>query len=924
MSKTKKIIFSASFLIVFFAVIWAVLPVGAADLPTLTFKAVKNGETVKSVSAGDTFEVEADFAEKFNMFDLNVTYDKDLFELTKEEIGVDGISNMTEKGVYYLNYSTSKVGGNAASDGKVFILTFKVKDNAESGKKGAIALNFETPFKLNDEAYQPQIIDYKLVDELKDGLTIAEKQIDSIAVKTKPAKVTYKEGGKETLDLSGGVIQVTYTDKSTKDIAMTDKAVSAKGFDVSKAGKNTITLSYGGKSCQFDVTIEEKSVASIIIMAPKKTSYYQDSDETLDLTGGVVKVTYDNGEQEDVAMDNASVNVSGYNNSKAGKNTLTVTYGGKSGTFDVTIVAKAVTGISVNTLPSKTAYIQDEDVKNLDLTGGKIDVQFNNGKKETLKMTDAGVSVSGFDTSVLGVKTLTVAYNDGTKDWTCTFDVTITVKGIVSISMEKAPEKVTYLEGKDALDLTGGAIKVAYDNGKTDILSMTAEGVSVTGFDNTKPGKQTLTVNYGGKTCTFKVTVTAKSIDEISVEKLPDKTVYVQNNEQSKALNLEGGVIKVQYDNDTAVQVNMTDDGVTATGYDYTKPGQQTVILTYGGKTATFFVTVMEIKVEDPVIEHKAISEEKQAVYTKVVEEINIVAHNTDKLEEAVQITVSEDEIDAACQQAGIDKTNAKVVYEPVFRIELNEESSPLPDADGKLESFSVEITPAVTVKIVSEGEDKETILEEKEVKLEEVAIDISVPLTEAFLKAVEDNNEIYVQHDAVSGQYEYVAKVEDGRANFTSEHGCSPFVLSVTSQAAAEVDNTRYINFEDALKAGIETGKAITLFKDVDHVFTKEEISDGISFVIDLNDHKFTYSMPEGYEMREEKNGQIVKYTASKKDEHKADEPVKPADSKGTQVNTGITTQNTSVYLAAAFILIALLIAIAVVWKKRESHSQK
>ena len=66
--------------------------------------------------------------------------------------------------------------------------------------------------------------------------------------------------GSQALSLTGLTIKATYSDGSTKDIAVTQEMVS--GFDSSKAGKNTITITYEGKTTTFDVTIAVAKIAN--------------------------------------------------------------------------------------------------------------------------------------------------------------------------------------------------------------------------------------------------------------------------------------------------------------------------------------------------------------------------------------------------------------------------------------------------------------------------------------------------------------------------------------------------------------------------------------------------------------------------------------------------------------------------------------
>ena len=84
---------------------------------------------------------------------------------------------------------------------------------------------------------------------------------------------------------------------------------------------------------------------------------------------------------------------------------------------------------------------------------------------------------------------------------------------IVSVTMmpEKlelvsTPSKTVYEQG-ETLDLTGGQIKVTYDEQRTETLPMTADMIS--GYDSANAGKQTVTVTVMNQSVSFDVTVTA-------------------------------------------------------------------------------------------------------------------------------------------------------------------------------------------------------------------------------------------------------------------------------------------------------------------------------------------------------------------------------------------------------------------------------
>ena len=73
---------------------------------------------------------------------------------------------------------------------------------------------------------------------------------------------------------------------------------------------------------------------------PTKTSYVKNS-ELLDLTGGVLSLKYNNGFIDTIELNSSDVNVSGFDNTELGENTIAVSYEGIETTFDVTIIDNA-------------------------------------------------------------------------------------------------------------------------------------------------------------------------------------------------------------------------------------------------------------------------------------------------------------------------------------------------------------------------------------------------------------------------------------------------------------------------------------------------------------------------------------------------------------------------------------------------------
>ena len=166
----------------------------------------------------------------------------------------------------------------------------------------------------------------------------AVAQIDSVTVSKMPDKTIYFVG--ETLDVSGMEITVNYhyddngTEK-TGSVVVTSvaKFVTLDTSTANNAAKLTVT--YYGKTTTADVVVRDvKSIA--VNSTAHKASYYVGA--RLDVTDLTIEITYTDDAKETVAV--TADMVSGFASTTASDSlTLTVTYKGKTTTFNVEIKA---------------------------------------------------------------------------------------------------------------------------------------------------------------------------------------------------------------------------------------------------------------------------------------------------------------------------------------------------------------------------------------------------------------------------------------------------------------------------------------------------------------------------------------------------------------------------------------------------------
>ena len=540
---------------------------------------------------------------------LTVTYERQTvtFEVTiveKELVRIE-IAQQPNKTTYIQNYEELDVTG-----GKIR-LTYNDETTQE------IDMTVEMISGFNNTILGPQTLTVTYEGKtVTFEVTIVAKELVSIEIAQQPNKTTYIQNYEE-LDVTGGKIRLTYNDETTEEIEMTPEMVT--GFDNTQLGPQTLTVSYEEKTTTFEVTVLAKALNKIeISQMPDKVTYIQNYEE-LDVTGGKIELTYSDTTTEE--MDMTLGMVTGFDNTELGPQTLTVTYGGKNANFEITIVAKELVSIEIAQQPNKTTYIQNYD--ELDITGGKIRLIYNDETTEEIDMTPE--MVSGFDNTTLGSQTLTVTYEGKSVD----FEITIEEKALEKIEIIAEPNKKTYIQNYEELDVTGGKIRLIYNDKTTEEIDMTKEMVS--GFDNREVGLQTLTVTYKEKTATFGITIVKKELEKIEIIAEPNKKTYIQNSEE---LDIKGGKIRLTYNDETTEEIDMAKEMVT--GFDNTEPGPKTLTVTYGGKTATFEITI----VEKELVSIEIAQQPDKTIYIQNYEELDVtggkirLTYNDDTTEE--------------------------------------------------------------------------------------------------------------------------------------------------------------------------------------------------------------------------------------------------------------------------------------------------
>ncbi len=326
------------------------------------------------------------------------------------------------------------------------------------------------------------LVDYDWYPTMDDSIPM------SMSIATQPNKTEYAIG--DALDTAG--LSLSVTDNYGETYTVTE-GFTTSGFDSATAGEKTVTVTYGGLTATFTVTVNESIVTEIIFpvngdsatstWGPKPGWYFGGVDEATAYT-----VTFEYFLPQTVnslkfSAFNGAMTVSGSNamSNLTGHHTITWTAYSTAGSG-----SRAGQFIPIITAPVGTELY----VWNWSVT--------QNGVEATVK------DYSGeWNAKTNG----TVGDYLSTYDWYDTMDDSIPM----SMSIATQPTKIEYEIG-DALDTAGLSLSVTDNYGETYTVT---EGFTTSGFDSATAGEKTVTVTYGGLTATFTVTVREPTVTEI-------------------------------------------------------------------------------------------------------------------------------------------------------------------------------------------------------------------------------------------------------------------------------------------------------------------------------------------------------------------------------------------------------------------------
>ena len=421
--------------------------------------------------------------------------------------------------------------------------------------------------------YQPPTQELAANDEM--GLDDTVPYFSNTAGQNK--KVTLR-ALKAALGVQSASINVTTC--AGASVTCTDGETTLNGVGSTKfslpdnTGTWTVTATLAGVTVTKEVEVTGALQYNVDLMiatglavtgAPTKTAY--DVGEAFDPTGLSVTVTYADNTTEDVTADCTFSPAT----MASGTTEVTITYqrAGRTLTATQAVTVRQLSGISVATAPTKTAYYIGET---FDASGMVIKATMSDGSTKTV--TGWTYSPTGALTANTTAVTISYTENGVTKTTT----QAITIRALVSIAITTAPTKTAYKYG-EKFSSAGMAVTATYNDNSTRVVS----GWTYSPTGNLTLSNTAITVSYTEngvtKTTTQAITV-SNTLSSIAVTTAPSKTAYFTGDTFDTAgmvvtATMADGSTKAvtgytcspttMASNTTAVTISYTEGGVTKT-----------------------------------------------------------------------------------------------------------------------------------------------------------------------------------------------------------------------------------------------------------------------------------------------------------------------------------------------------------------------
>ena len=218
-------------------------------------------------------------------------------------------------------------------------------------------------------------------------------EISDLSISTCATKTKYYVG--DTLDTSGLSLTATYNNDSTKTVT----SGFSTSYDFSTTGTKTVTVTYEGLSVSYDVTVENKGLATVTASTNGKKAYFGDEvivsfdlSNAQNIYDGNFNIVYDNNvlEVSDAEIGNVLSGCSNQINTAYAANKIRLTFAGTS-------------ALTSGNLLKVTFKVISDKVENTDISIDELNMYTVSGDVATTTTNSTTVYVASYDYTITDI-----------------------------------------------------------------------------------------------------------------------------------------------------------------------------------------------------------------------------------------------------------------------------------------------------------------------------------------------------------------------------------------------------------------------------------------------------------------------------------------------------------------------------------------
>ncbi len=375
----------------------------------------------------------------------------------------------------------------------------------------------------------------------------------------------------------------TFLNGDQKKLVITAENIAV--FNTETVGPNKVEFVFDNVKKIIDIDVKRNEIIDFEVSPKVDAKFVQGDSLVKHLTNFSVLATFSNGTTGNINLKESDI--SGFDTRTTGVKNLIVTLENVQKTLNIEVVPNEFVNYEI--LLKEGRHIVEGDSLSKHIDSFSIYKVYTNGSKTKLNYN--GESIKGFDTSTIGIKTLTL----NLESVDVQFDIEVVPNRVVDLDIKVKNGVVIVKDDSISKHLTSFELKEIYLNGDIKEVEMSYQYLKY--FSSFWIGKNIMKFKFGeggAEIKEFEITVVPNRVVRLDLSLREGVEFFVGDTLDQ---HFDSIIVKEIYLNDDEeIKVIETDD---VTNFDTSKVGQVDVTIDIKGVSATITLNIIDKKIND-------------------------------------------------------------------------------------------------------------------------------------------------------------------------------------------------------------------------------------------------------------------------------------------------------------------------------------